>query len=226
MILSVLLVEDELELRKYVQDLLVEQGYAVYTADRGTDALEIIAKIQPNLIILDLGLPDVTGESLCRTIRENYPDISIVILTGKSTTENVVEGLTLGADDYIVKPFDGAELMARVNAHLRRHRPQDSEYTADDLVLNNKTMEVARDGKSITLTAQEFRLLEYLLINKGKVLSRDMILNRLWRASPDVETRVVDVYIGYLRKKIDKGHLHKLIHSVRGFGYVIKDTNQ
>lgn len=221
--MSVLVVEDEVELRKYVQDLLVEQGYTVYTTDRGTDALEIMSKIQPNLVILDLGLPDVKGESLCRTMRESYPDSSIVILTGKSATENVVEGLTLGADDYIIKPFDGSELVARVNARLRHHRPQNGVYEIEDLKLNTATMEVTRGGKIINLTAQEFRLLEYLLINKGKVLSRDMILNRLWRASPDVETRVVDVYIGYLRKKIDKGHNKKLIHSIRGFGYVIKD---
>lgn len=223
MMLSILLVEDEPQLRKYIQDLLVEQGYSVHTAERGTEALEIVAKVQPNLIVLDLGLPDMTGESLCRTLRDSYPEMSIVILTGKSAPENVINGLSIGADDYIVKPFDGAELVARISAHLRRHRPQDYEHTAGDLVLNNKTMEVTRAGKPISLTAQEFRLLEYLLINKDKVLSRDMILNRLWRASPDVETRVVDVYIGYLRKKIDKNHSVKLIHSVRGFGYVIKE---
>lgn len=221
--LSILLVEDEADLRKYVHGLLVEQGYSVYTADHGVQALEFIAKTQPNLVILDLGLPDMTGESLCRTIRDNYPDISIMILTGKGSTENVVEGFTIGADDYVTKPFDGAELVARVNAHLRRQRPQDTEYAVSNLTLNTKTMEVTRGNKPINLTAQEFRLLEYLLINKGKVLSRDMILNRLWRASPDVETRVVDVYIGYLRKKIDKGFTDKLIHSVRGFGYVVKE---
>lgn len=224
MLLSILLVEDEPDLRKYVQSLLVEQGYSVQTSDRGILALEMIAKAQPNLVILDLGLPDMTGESLCRTIRDSYPDVSIIILTGKSATENVVEGLSLGADDYIIKPFDGAELLARISAHLRRHKPQDEEHTIADLSLNTRTMAVARGGRPIKLTAQEFRLLEYLLINKGKVLSRDMILNRLWQASPDVETRVVDVYIGYLRKKIDKGITPKLIHSIRGFGYVIKDS--
>lgn len=223
MILSILIVEDDAELRKYIRDLLLDNGYAVVAVATGVEAISAMEKSQPNLVILDLGLPDMKGESLCSTIRDKYPETKIIILTARSATQNVVEGLNLGADDYIPKPFDGAELLARISARLRRDKEHSPVLTVGDLVVNTDSMEVERAGKNIALTAQEFRLLEYLLINKEKVLSRDMILNRLWRASPDVETRVVDVYIGYLRKKIDKGHKKQLIHSIRGFGYVLKD---
>lgn len=223
MIPTILIIEDEKDLRNFLKDLLLSNGYAVRASGRGVEGMQVMEKVRPNLVVLDLTLPDVTGESLCKSIKTSYPDTKVVILTAKGDKSNVIQGLNLGADDYITKPFDGAELLARINARLRQEKSQNSMLKVADLELDGETMSVRRNGKSVNLTAQEFRLLEYLMINKGKVLSRDMILNRLWMGSPDVETRVVDVYIGYLRKKIDKSYKQKLIQSVRGFGYVIKD---
>src|SRR3990172_1547263 len=163
----------------------------------------------------------MSGESVCRQIRRQFPDLPIIILTAKDTTEDVIKGLNLGADDYITKPFSGDELLARIKARLRDKTEE--ELKVADLFLDNKTLEVKRHGKLIKLSPKEFKLLQYLMSNKGRVLSREMILNRIWLTSPDIETRVVDVYMGYLRKKIDVGSHRPLIHSMRGFGYVIKE---
>jgi DNA-binding response OmpR family regulator len=184
----------------------------------------MIKKSAPDIVILDLGLPDMTGESVCLEIRKNYPNLPVIILTAKDTVADVVAGLNLGADDYVTKPFVADELLARISARLRNQNgSKDNKLSVDGLELDNKTFEVVRDGKQIQLTPQEFKLLEYLMNNKGRILTREMILNRVWLYSPDIETRVVDVYMGYLRKKIDQDFDKKLLHSVRGFGYMIKE---
>ncbi|MFA5135984.1 MAG: response regulator transcription factor [Patescibacteria group bacterium] len=218
---KILLIEDNADIQALLKELLQEQDYFVKKAGTAAAALEILKKGEPDLVILDLGLPDMSGESLCQKIRKDYPSLPIVILTARDTSRDIVRGLNLGADDYIAKPFNANELLARIKARLRQNQGNDI-LTAADLELNSINYEVKRNGKSIKLTPQEFRLLEYLLINKGRVLSRATILNRLWLTSPDIETRVVDVYMGYLRKKIDAGHKIKLIQSIRGFGYTIK----
>lgn len=218
---KILLIEDNADIQTLLKELLQEQDYFVKKAGTAAAALEILKKGEPDLVILDLGLPDMSGESLCQKIRKDYPSLPIVILTARDTSRDIVRGLNLGADDYIAKPFNANELLARIKARLRQNQGNDI-LTAADLELNSINYEVKRNGKSIKLTPQEFRLLEYLLINKGRVLSRATILNRLWLTSPDIETRVVDVYMGYLRKKIDAGHKTKLIQSIRGFGYTIK----
>jgi DNA-binding response OmpR family regulator len=142
----------------------------------------------------------------------------------KDTVADVVAGLNLGADDYVTKPFVADELLARISARLRnQNSAKDNKLKVDGLALDNKTFEVEREGKQIQLTPQEFKLLEYLMNNQGRILTREMILNRVWLYSPDIETRVVDVYMGYLRKKIDQDFEKKLLHSVRGFGYMIKE---
>lgn len=220
---TVVVVEDDEDLRLFLRELLVDEGYSVRLTATGAEGLKTIKKIQPDLIILDLGLPDVRGESMCVDIKKNFPHISVIILTGKDKTSDVVRGLNLGADDYLTKPFEGEILLARIKAALRAREKGAIRLTVADLVLDTSTMEVKRGTKPIQLTAQEFKLLEYLMRNKGQVLTRDMILNRIWLSSPDIETRVVDVYVGYLRKKIDMGYKKKLIQSVRGFGYVMKD---
>ncbi len=220
---SVLVVEDDAGIRKYLKELLLENGYAVQTASNGLAALDLIEKTQPNLVIVDLGLPDISGESIINDIRKNNVESAIVVLTGRDAVSDVVQGLDIGADDYITKPFTAEELLARVRARLRQRGEKDSKLTVDDLELDTRTMEVKRAGELISLTPQEFKLLEYLMSNREHVLTREMILNRIWVYSPDVETRVVDVYIGYLRKKVDSKAKKKLIHSVRGFGYVLKD---
>lgn len=220
---SILIVEDDTNLQRFLKEMLLDNGFAVQTASDGVSALNSLKKIEPDLTILDLGLPDMTGEAICQEIRKKYPEIPVIILTGKNTTEDIVKGLNLGADDYVTKPFVADELLARINARLRQKGSVDTKLTVADLELDSQSLEVARDGKQISLTPQEFKLLQYLMNNKGRVLTRDMILNRVWMYSPDIETRVVDVYMGYLRKKVDNNAKKKLLYSVRGFGYMIKD---
>ncbi len=220
---NLLVVEDDKDLREILQKTLNDQGYLVRTAADGTQALQIIQKFEPDLILLDLGLPTMKGDAVCREVKKNYPEIPIIMLTGHGSTDDVVTGLNLGADDYVTKPFETEELFARIRARLRKNQPNEAKYVVDDLTLNTQTLEVKRGNQSITLTPQEFKILEYLMSNKGRVLTREMILSRLWRNNPDIETRVVDVYIGYLRKKIDSDHDKKIIQSVRGFGYKVSD---
>jgi len=223
MIYSILVVEDDLGVQKFLKELLLDNGYSVQMAGDGIEALENIQKNVPDLVILDLGLPKLTGETVVAEVRKNYPQLRVIILSAKDTIRDVVQGLNLGADDYLTKPFSADELLARMKASLKHLSSASPKITVADLELNNQTMEVKRSGNLIQLTPQEFKLLQYLMHNKNQILTREMILNRIWLYSPDIETRVVDVYMGYLRKKIDKNYPKPLLHSVRGFGYVIKD---
>ncbi|MDD5146876.1 MAG: response regulator transcription factor [Candidatus Pacebacteria bacterium] len=222
MIKTILIVEDDSGLNKYLSELLLDNGYSVQTATDGVAALTSIEKLPPDLVVLDLGLPNMSGEAVCLELRKKYPDLPIIILTAKDSVSDIVRGLNLGADDYITKPFVADEFLARIKARFRDKGENNARLAIDDLIVNTQTLEVKRGEKSISLTPQEFKLLEYLMINKGRILTREMILNRVWLYSPNVETRVVDVYIGYLRKKIDSGFPNKLVKSVRGFGYMIK----
>lgn len=219
----ILIVEDDKGVQTYLKELLLDNGYSATIASDGIQALTHLTKHQPDMILLDLGLPNMSGESVCREIRKKHKDLPIIILTAKDTTSDIVQGLDLGADDYITKPFVADELLARIKARLRKTEGGTNKLKIDDLELDNQTLEVKRGEKMIQLTPQEFKLLQYLMSNKGRILTREMILNRIWLYSTDVETRVVDVYMGYLRKKIDEGFEKKLLHSVRGFGYVIKE---
>jgi DNA-binding response OmpR family regulator len=191
-------------------------------ADDGIEAIARVKKSQPDVVLLDLGLPKMRGEAVCKEIKKQFPDVQVIILTSQDTTPDIVRGLNIGADDYVTKPFEVDEVLARVQARLRAKNPSDNKLVVDDLVIDTTTMDVKRGKKEIVLTPQEYKLLEYLIRNQGKVLTRNMILNRLWLFSPDIDTRVVDVYIGYLRKKIDADAKKKLIHSIRGFGYSIR----
>jgi DNA-binding response OmpR family regulator len=220
---SILVVEDDKGLQKYLKELLLDNGFAVQLAGDGIAALEYLQKTQPDLVVLDLGLPNMSGETVCLEIRKKYKDLPVIILTARDSIQDIVQGLNLGADDYITKPFVADEFLARIKARLRRQGDGDTILKVADLELDNKTLEVRRAGKQIQLTPQEFKLLQYLMNNKGRILTREMILNRIWLYSSDVETRVVDVYMGYLRKKIDSNSPKKLLHSIRGFGYVIKE---
>lgn len=219
----ILVVEDNKDLHEYLQDLLTENHFTVKIAPDGASALHILSQIEPNVILLDLTLPDISGEGLCVEIRKKYPRVPIIVLTAKDAVADKVHVLSLGVDDYITKPFAGPELVARIQVRLRPTGGDNEPIKVADLTLDPQKISVKRAGKSITLTALEFKLLEYLMRNPGIVLSREMILNRIWMYSPDVESRVVDVYIGYLRKKIDAGNHKKLLHAVRGFGYTLKE---
>ncbi len=223
MLSKILIVEDDSGLQKYLKELILDNGYSVQTAPDGISALNLIAKVSPDLVILDLGLPNMSGESVMMEVRKKYPDLPIVVLTAKDSISEIVQGLNMGADDYMTKPFIGSELLARIKARLRHSGEAEIKLRVADLELDNKTFEVKRGNKSIHLTPQEFRLLEYLMRNQGRVLTREMILNRVWLYSQDIETRVVDVYMGYLRKKVDGGNPKSLIHTIRGFGYIIKE---
>jgi len=223
MIKTILLVEDDSGLQKYLRELFIDNGYAVRIAADGVEALNQLKKNLPDIMILDLGLPNMSGESVCLEARKEYPELPVIILTAKDSISDIVAGLNLGAEDYMTKPFVADELLARIKARLRGANGVDSKLVVGDLELDDKTLEVKRDGKLIQLTPQEFKLLQYLMSNKGRILTRDMILNRVWLYSQDIETRVVDVYMGYLRKKIDSDSDKKLLHSVRGFGYMIKE---
>lgn len=223
MVNKVLIVEDDPGLQKYLKELFVENEFSVQTASDGVLALNAINKIPPDVVILDLGLPNMSGESVVSEVRKKTPNLPVIILTARDAVSDIVSGLNLGADDYMTKPFVADELLARVRARLRRDGGESSTLKIADLELDEKSFEVKRAGKLIQLTPQEFKLLEYLMRNKGRVLTREMILNRVWLYSQDIETRVVDVYMGYLRKKIDNGSPKKLLHSIRGFGYMIKE---
>lgn len=223
MVNTVLIVEDDSGLQKYLKELLLDNGYSVQTASDGIQALNSVEKLAPDLVVLDLGLPNMSGEAVCSELRKKNPELPVLILTAKDTTSDIVQGLNMGADDYMTKPFVADELLARIKVRLRVKNGGDSILKVDDLELDHKSLEVKRSGKNIQLTPQEFKLLQYLMSNKGRILTREMILNRVWLYSPDIETRVVDVYMGYLRKKIDSEAEKKLIHSVRGFGYMIKE---
>lgn len=219
----VLIVDDDTALVSYLKDLLTDNNFRVKTTGDGVEALNFISETKPDLVILDLGLPTMKGESVCQEMKKKYADMPIIILTGRKETSDVVNLLSIGADDYISKPFAAEELLARIQVQLKKLGKTDSILQVDDLALDQKRFYVKRKGKEINLTPKEFKLLEYLMLNKNQVLTREMILNRIWLFTTDIETRVVDVYVNILRKKIDKGFKKKLIHSVRGFGYMIKE---
>ncbi len=222
MIATILVVEDDQDIQEYISQLLIDHNYNVICASNGASALKLIKRTQPDLVLLDLGLPDISGESIVMQLHKEYPELRIVILTAKDSPEQKVQGLNLGADDYLTKPFNADELLARIQARLRRIAGSSHILKIDDLEFDTQTLVVTRAGKEIILTPQETKLLQYLMQNKGRILTREMILNRLWMSAIDVDTRIVDVYIGYLRKKIDRTAKKKLIHSVRGFGYIMK----
>lgn len=220
----ILVVEDEVSVREHLSELLQDNGFLVAQTGLGTEVDGLIEKMHPQLVLLDLQLPDLKGESVCADIKKNYPETVVVMLTAKDTPKDISDGFGLGADDYLSKPFSDEELMARIKARLKQQVQDNDLIKIGEISLNLKTYKLTRNSVEINLTPQEFKLLEYLMRNANRVLTREMILNRIWLYSPDIESRVVDVYVGYLRKKIDAGHKKKYLHSVRGFGYMFKET--
>jgi DNA-binding response OmpR family regulator len=219
---SILVVEDDKGQQKYLCNLLRSNGFVVQITGNNIRVLNILQKTQPDLVVLDLTLPNMSGRTVYLEIRKKYKDLPIIVLISHNNASDIISGLNLSTDYYITKPFITNDFLACINARLRFGKP-DTVLKVADLEFNNKTLEVKRNGISIQLTPQELKLLQYLMNNKGRVLSRKIILNRIWLYSSDVETRVIDVYMGYLRKKIDHLYDKKLFHSIRGFGYVIKE---
>jgi len=224
--MRVLVIEDEHGVSSFIKKGLEENGIQVAQAFDGITGLNTALRNKFDVIILDIIMPEMNGLEVCARLRKELgSEISILMLTAAGTTQDIVEGLNTGADDYLVKPFKFRELLARVQALDRRRTLSPKVMRAADLELNTDTKGVERAGQKIDLTAREYRLLEYLLRNKNKVVSRIDILETVWDVNHDLGTNVVDVYINYLRKKIDHGFEFPLIRTVIGMGYTIKEKS-
>lgn len=229
---SILVIEDEEKISRLLQIELEYEGYQVGRAGTGTEGLEVYRSGKWDLILLDIMLPQLSGIEVLRRIRHQNSRIPVILLTAKDSVEDKVSGLDLGANDYITKPFRIEEVLARIRAALRLNGMTVPESAAADegewltaagLQLNEQTREVFRDGEAVELTPREYDLLTYLLKHKRQVLSREQILQAVWGYDYYGDTNVVDVYIRYIRKKIDHGKSQELIHTVRGVGYVLKE---
>jgi DNA-binding response OmpR family regulator len=225
--LRFLLVEDEPSLLKIITKRLKEEGYSVDTAKNGREAEYCITSVEYDCIVLDIMIPIMDGLTLLRKIRNKKILTPVLFLTAKDSIEDRVTGLDTGADDYLVKPFSFDELLARIRALLRRQKEsRDTTLTLGDLKLNTITREVTRENKSIELTSKEYSILEYFLKNKNRVLTKSQIAEHVWNYDFEYNSNIVEVYVRYLRKKIDEDFKNKLIHTIRGGGYVIKDKNE
>lgn len=226
--MELLLVEDESSVISLIQRGLKYEDFQITVAMDGLSGLKIASSKKFDLIILDVMLPNMNGLDVCRQIRKFDTDVPILILTALDQTEDVVEAFNRDADDYMTKPFKLEELKARIHRQLRKVSNINSTQhliQLDDLILDRSSKNVSRNGKPIILTATEFRLLEYMMVNRNKVISRMDILEAVWEMDVSMNTNVVDVYVNYLRKKIDKNFENKLIHTVIGMGYVMRNEN-
>lgn len=219
----ILVVEDEEKLAKFVQLELGYEGYEVTVANDGLSGLMAARDSDPDLVLLDWMMPGLTGVEVCRRLRATGATMPVILLTAKDGIEDRVAGLDAGADDYVVKPFSIEELLARVRAHLRRNQPEDPEaFQFADLTLSRKTREVKRGDRDIELTAKEFDLLDYLISHPKQVLTRDRILEEVWGYDFMGDSNIIEVYIRYLRLKLESENESRLIQTVRGVGYVMR----
>jgi DNA-binding response OmpR family regulator len=222
--MNILVIEDEAKVAGFLRRGLQQSGYEIDIAADGEEGYEKIRSNSYDLVLLDLMLPKVSGFDLIPKIRECRPGVPIIAVTAKASVEDRVRGLNLGCDDYLIKPFSFAELLARIQVQVRRGAPSAAmELRAADLVLNPLKRKVTRGGKTIDLSNKEFSLLEYLLRNKDQIVTRNMIVEHVWDASFDNFTNVVDVYINYLRNKVDRDFEPRLIQTVRGVGYTLRE---
>lgn len=231
---KIILIEDETGVVSFIKKGLHENGYEVSVAFDGKTGVQLVQSNDFDLVILDIMLPEMNGLDACKEIRKTNPHVPILFLTALGTSENIVLGLESGGDDYLVKPFKFIELVARIKSLLRRSHngnpaePAEPEvdqeyiYQFSDLILNDYTKKVTRAGEEISLTSTEYKLLLYFLNNPEKVISRAEILDAVWGVNYELGTNVVDVYVNYLRKKLDHQEDQKLIHTVIGMGYVMK----
>lgn len=225
----ILIVEDEVKVAQFIKKGLEENAYTADIAPTAKDASLLMQNSLYDLIILDLNLPDVSGYAFCESLRKKELTLPVLMLTALGTTEDKITGFDSGADDYMVKPFEFRELLARIKVLMKRagqNTVMNDLIKIGDLELNSSTKIVKRQGRSIDLTAKEFLLLELLMRNKGKVISRAEIAQKIWDINFDTGTNVIDVYINFLRKKIDKDHTSKLIHTQIGMGYTLRDSTE
>ena len=217
--MNVLIVEDDSSVARFLKQAMTEAGYSPQVVADGRDALDTARSTDFDLILLDVMIPRMDGFEVCRRLRASKVMTPILFITARDALEDKIEGLDSGADDYIVKPFQIAELLARARALLRRGSSSPAVLQVGDLSLNPATRQAIRGEKTIYLSATEYSLLEYLMRNAGRVLTRSMILEHVWQYDFEGSDNVLDVYISYLRSKIDKGRSPALIHTVRGVGY-------
>ncbi|MGF1519875.1 MAG: response regulator transcription factor [Nodosilinea sp.] len=220
----ILIVEDEEKLAQFVQLELTYEGYEVSVAHDGLSGLMAARDQVPDLIILDWMMPGLSGVEVCRRLRQTGSTTPVILLTAKDEISDRVEGLDSGANDYVVKPFSIEELMARVRAHLRHLHPQEAEQLVyGDLVLDRKSRQVSRNQRAIELTAKEFDLLDYLMTNPRQVLTRDRILEEVWGYDFMGDSNIIEVYVRYLRLKLEAEGESRVIQTVRGVGYVLRE---
>lgn len=226
--MKVLLIEDDPKVAAFIKRGLEEQTYEVEQAYDGTFGIKLALQQEYDVIILDVILPNRSGLEVCREIRLQNQQVPILMLTALGSTDDKITGLDAGADDYLTKPFEFKELLARIRALTRRGTDNSTgeKLSIADLEMDVAKKAVNRGGKPVSLTAREFALLHYLLRNKGRVVSRVDIIEQVWETSFDTGSNVIDVYINFLRKKIDKDHPNKLIHTLVGMGYVLKEQNE
>jgi DNA-binding response OmpR family regulator len=221
---TILLVEDEVKLARFMELELTSEGYTVSVAHDGITGLTLAREASPDLAILDWMLPGLTGLELCRRLRATGSKVPVILLTAKDEVSDRVAGLDAGADDYVVKPFSIEELLARIRAHLRRTNEPDLDVLQfEDLSLNRRTREVFRGQRVIELTAKEFDLLEYLLSHPRQVITRDQILEKVWGYDFMGDSNIIEVYVRYLRLKLEEHQDKRLIHTVRGVGYALRE---
>lgn len=222
--MRIILVEDERHLATIVKQGLKEEGYSVDVAYDGEEGLYMIENFPADLIILDIMLPKKDGLSILSAIRKKGMIMPVLLLTAKDTVSDKIKGLDTGADDYLIKPFEFGELLARVRALLRRKTDtKEAVICIGDLEINTANHEVRREGKVIPLSSREYAILEYLAYNKDTLVTRIQITEHVYDESFELDSNIVDVYINYLRNKIDKGFKKKLIHTIRGSGYILKE---
>ena len=220
----ILVVEDEVKLAQFIKLELEYEGYEVTVVNDGLGGLGTAREITPDLILLDWMLPGISGLEICRRLRQTGDKVPIILLTAKDEVSDRVAGLDAGADDYIIKPFSIEELMARIRANLRRNQEEDSSTLQfSDLRLDRSSREVYRNKRSIELTAKEFDLLEYLISHPRQVLTRDQILERVWGYDFMGDSNIIEVYVRYLRLKLEANQEPRLIQTVRGVGYVLRE---
>jgi DNA-binding response OmpR family regulator len=220
----ILLVEDDPKLAGLIEEELTLEGYQVTVAQNGLDGLKSARNMQPDLLILDWMLPGISGLDLCLRLRSSGVQVPIIMLTAKDEIPDRVAGLNAGADDYVTKPFSIEELLARVKARLRRLQHEEIDrFEFEDLTLNRLTREVYRQGKIVELTAKEFDLLEYLLRHPRQVITREQILEKVWGYDFMGESNIIEVYIRALRLKLEVNNPKRLLHTIRGVGYVLRE---
>lgn len=222
--MRVLIVEDEQGIANFLRDGLEEESFAVDVASDGKSGLLMALTTEYDVILLDWMIPALSGIEVCRLIRKTDPKIPIIFLTAKDTVQDTVFGLEQGANDYIKKPFDFDELLARIRVQLRTNESENSLLKLGDIEVNLNTHQVSKASREVTLTQKEFALLEYLIRNKGKVCTRTKIIEHVWDIHFEADTSVIDVYINFLRKKLDTANIKSFIQTIRGVGYIVRET--